>query len=125
MGGRDFKKYFSFLKLNTKLFHKLHDYVEDYVGKVLVSVTQQSMRNKLVEEIKKSQVFFNVVRNDPSITTKIPIVIKLDMQWLQRGFNSPSGTIHAIGGLTDGIIGSKLIINKCTLCSKKNLWKKK
>ena len=119
MGGRDFKKYFSFLKLNTKLFHKLHDYVEDYVGKVLVSVTQQSMRNKLVEEIKKSQVFFNVVRNDPSITTKIPIVIKLDMQWLQRGFQSPSGMIHAIGGLIDGIIGSKLIINKCMLYFKK------
>ena len=47
------------------------------------------------------------------------------MQWLQRGFNSPSGTIHAIGGLTDGIIGSKLIINKCTLCSKKKTLEEK
>ena len=61
MGGRDFKKYFSFLKLNTKSFHKLHDYVEDYVGKVLVSVTQQSMRNKLVEEIKKVRYFLTLL----------------------------------------------------------------
>ena len=41
------------------------------------------------------------------------------MQWLERGFQSPSGTIHSIGGLTDGIVGPKLIINKCTLYSQK------
>ena len=47
------------------------------------------------------------------------------MQWLQRGFLSPSGTIHAIGGLTNGIIGTKLLINKCTACDKLQASKKK
>ena len=86
---------------------------------MLVNVTQQSMNNKLIDEINKSRLFFNVVSQHPDIITQVPLVIKLDMQWLERGFTSPSGTIHAIGGLTDGIIGTKLIINKCTTCSQK------
>ena len=71
-----------------------------------------------MKRLKKSSIF-NIVSQHPDIITQIPLVIKLDMQWLERGFQSPSGTIHAIGGLTDGIIGTKLIINKCTLCSQK------
>ena len=69
MGGRDFKKYFSFLKLQTQSFHCLHDYVEDSVEKVLVDVTRQSMSNKLIEEIEKSKLFFNVVPLSPEKNT--------------------------------------------------------
>ena len=118
MGPADFKKYFGFLKFDTKSFQKLHIYVEDFVGAQLIDVSERSMKAMLTNEIKKSANFFNVVSNSPELVTKVPIVIKLDMQWLQRGFFSPSGTIHAIGGLTNGIIGTKLLINKCTICAK-------
>ena len=83
------------------------------------------MSNKLIEEIEKSKLFFNVVPLPPEKKTQVPLVIKLDMQWLERGFQSPSGTIHSIGGLTDGIVGTKLIINKCTLCSQKKALEEK
>ena len=125
MGAADFKKYFSFLQLQITNLHHLHSYVEDFVGATLIDVSERSMRKKLLEEVKMSTPFFNIVLNNPIKLTKIPIVIKLDMQWLQRGFLSPSGTIHAIGGLTNGIIGTKLLINKCTACDKLQASKKK
>ena len=125
LGPADFKKYFVFFKFDMKSLQKLHIYVEDFVGAQLLDVLKRSMQAMLQNEIKKSTDFFNVVSNSPELVTKVPIVIKLDMQWLQRGFFSPSGTIHAIGGLTNGIIGTKLLINKCTICAKYKAFKNK
>ena len=114
----DFKKYFSFLNFKTESFGKLHFYCEDNVGKELLKLSKESMNRKLQEERKLCLKYFNIVPSENSDADKIPIVIKQDMQWPQRGFNSPAGTIHTFGGLSNGIIQTNLLINKCTWCNK-------
>ena len=39
------------------------------------------------------------------------------MQSFQRGCHSPTETMHTIGGLSNKIISTNLLINKCTICS--------
>ena len=52
------------------------------------------------------------------VKTWIPLILKIDMQWLLRGHLSPSGTIHAIGAVTNRIIGTQLLINTYIVCKK-------
>lgn len=47
------------------------------------------------------------------------------MQWPKRGSGHsnappPTGTIHAFGGLTDGIIETQTLRNSCIICDRKN-----
>ena len=87
------------------------------------------MKKAMNEEIRASELYFHIVQNVPELKTKIPTILKLGMQWLLRGgghsYMFPSGTIHGIGGLYNGIVCTHLIINKCTICEKyKSLFSK-
>ena len=117
---RDFKKNFAFLNFRTESFEKLHSYCEDKIGKSLLEVCAQSMSRKIAVEWDLSRKHFNIIPGQDQDNDKIPLVIKQDMQWLQRGFYSPGGSMHTFGGLSNGIITTNLLINKCTVCNKYN-----
>ena len=116
-GPADFKKYFSILNFKSNSFHQIHNWCEDKVGSVLVNLAKKSMANKMKIEREKSYNYFNIPKSNNE-TEKIPLVAKQDMQWLQRGFFSPVGTMHTFGGLSDGIIESNHLINTCTICNR-------
>ena len=88
-GPADFKKYFSFLNFRTESFEKLHFYCEDKIGKSLLEVCAQSMSRKIEVEWDLSRKHFNIIPGQDQDNDKIPLVIKQDMQWPQRGFYSP------------------------------------
>ena len=116
-GPYDFNKYFLFLSFDTSSFNKLHYYCEDKVGVIIQKLRDESMTRQLKKERALSFAHFNLVPGVNSEMDKIPIIIKQDMQWLQRGFHSPTGTMHTIRGLSNKIISTNLLINKCTICS--------
>ena len=118
MGPSDVQKFFGFLQFNLPSLYKLGEYVETCVGEAIVDLSEKSMTNKHAEKCKRSISFFNLVINKLGEETKIPLILKIDMQWMLRGHLSPSGTIHAIGALTNGIVGTRLLINNCSTCKK-------
>ena len=77
---------------------------------------------KLNKEIELSRKLHNIVPNAPGFIDRVPIQMKLDMQWPLRGgghaYMSPSGTIHGIGGITNGIVSTALMCNKCVVCDR-------
>ena len=102
---------------------------EELVGNIIKQVANNSMSTALQKEIELSAKAGQGNYATEQYGSLPALIFSTDAGWQKRSssrrYDSASGVVHMVGVHTQKICASRLTINKCSICEKKEKYKER
>ena len=130
MGSSWFSMSRAFSTLGMKyMWQHPYERTEEEVGRAIKTVTKQSMKDAVAEEIKLSKEAGDGTYETEEYGEMPALTMSTDAAWQHRSFGrqyySASGVVHFIGVHSGKVCDTRLTINRCQVCSRIQSFKDK